>query len=200
MIKAAEALGRADEAEQARRELAEFRDADPRNVALDKRLAAVLKGEPPPQNDSERIRLAERAAQKSLYAASAMLYATAFASNQKLADNRLAEPAYNAACAAALAGCGQGKDDPPPDDAARTKLRHQALDWLKAELVAWRQVALTAAPGNKEQVARTLQRWKEDSDLAGIRDENALAKLPEDERTAFQELWSQVDQLLAKVH
>ena len=55
----------------------------------------------------------------------------------KLGDDRRAGHRYNAACAAALAGAGQGKDDPQPDDAAQAKLRGQALDWLKAERAAW---------------------------------------------------------------
>src|SRR5437763_2953473 len=37
---------------------------------------------------------------------------------------------YNAACAAALAGCGQGKDADQSDEKERGRLRRQALDWL----------------------------------------------------------------------
>ena len=50
----------------------------------------------------------------------------------------------------------------------------------------------------KAKVAPTLQHWKADADLAGIRDEKELAKLPEEERTAFKSLWNDVDQLLIK--
>ena len=57
---------------------------------------------------------------------------------------------------------------------------------------------MTVGPGNKEEVAKTLTHWKTDADLAGIRDENELAKLPEDERAAFQKFWKDVDELLAK--
>ena len=41
---------------------------------------------------------------------------------------------------------------------------------------------MTIATGNKELVARTLAYWKQDADLADIRDEPQLAKWPEDER------------------
>ena len=44
----------------------------------------------------------------------------------------------------------------------------------------------------------TLHRWKADTDLAGIRDEKELAKLPEVERATFKQLWHDVDQILAK--
>jgi hypothetical protein len=37
------------------------------------------------------------------------------------------------------------------------------------------------------------------SDLAGIRDAEALAKLPEPERQEWQALWADVDSLLAKI-
>ena len=40
--------------------------------------------------------------------------------------------------------------------------------------------------------------WRADSDLAGVRDAGALAKLPESERVAWRSLWAEVDALLAK--
>jgi hypothetical protein len=43
-----------------------------------------------------------------------------------------------------------------------------------------------------------LQHWKADTDLAGIRDESELNKLPEGEQTACRALWSEVEALLAK--
>ena len=55
----------------------------------------------------------------------------------KLAEDPASFRRYNAACSAAIAGCGKGKDDPPPDPATRTKLRSQALAWLSADLAAW---------------------------------------------------------------
>jgi hypothetical protein len=51
-------------------------------------------------------------------------------------------------------------------------------------------------PGNKELVAKTLNHWKNDTDLAGVRDEKELARLPEDERKVWQALWAEVDSLL----
>ena len=47
-------------------------------------------------------------------------------------------------------------------------------------------------------IAPTLKHWKADADLAGVRDEKELAKLPEEERAGFQQLWKDVDKLLAK--
>ena len=120
-----------------------------------------------PKDDSERIQLAIRANGKALHAMAARLVAEALANSPKLADDRLAwAPLQRRLRLAALAASGQGKDDPPPDDAARAKLRGQALDWLKAELKAWNRVAMTVGPENRATVAKTLADWKQDADLA----------------------------------
>jgi hypothetical protein len=102
------------------------------------------------------------------------------------------------ACAAALAGCGQGKDDPTPDANARAKLRAQALDWMKAELSTWEEVALTAGSSNKQLIAPTLAHWKQDLDLSGIRDDGDLAKLPEAERLAWTAFWGRVGEMFTQ--
>ena len=136
--------------------------------------------------------------EKSLHAASARLFAEALANNPKLADDRQDQHRYNAACAAALAGCGQGKDEPAPSDDAKTKLRRQAREWLQAELAAWTRILDSGTPDMKAKIAPTLKHWQSDADLAGIRDEKALAKLPETERNDNRALWSAVDDLLRK--
>ena len=170
LIEAARGLGDAEGVAEAERELAKLRDSDPAMVALDARLSAIIKGDQQPKDNADRLQLAQRAYDKALHATAARLWAEALAADPKLGDDRQAQHRYNAACAAALAGCGQGKDDPKPDDAAKAKLRKQALDWLKAELSAWKRVSMIVEPGNKELVAKTLAHWKQDSDLASIRD------------------------------
>ena len=54
-------------------------------------------------------------------------------------------------------------------------------------------------PGNKELVAKALNHWKKDPDLAGVRDDEELAKLPEAEREAWKTLWADVAALLKRV-
>lgn len=41
--------------------------------------------------------------------------------------------------------------------------------------------------------------WKHDSDLAGIRDADEVAKLPAEEQKAFIQLWADVAKLLKTV-
>ena len=198
LSKAARGLGREDEAIEAERERADLDASDPRCAALDARLAAMLKGEAPKDN-AERLALAQRAYDTQRYATASRLWAGALEADPKLADNPQAGNRYNAACAAALAGCGKGNDNPPPDDASKVKLRRQALDWLKAELAAWSKLVECGPPQTRPVVASTLEHWKDDSDLAGIRDAAPLAKLPQEERAACTQLWGDVDRLLSKL-
>ena len=197
LSKAARGLGRDDEAIEAERELADLTACDPRFAALDTRLAGLLNGEAPKDN-AERLALAQRAYDTQRYATATRLWAGALESDPKLADNPQAGTRYNAACAAALAGCGKGKDNPPPDDAAKVKLRCQALDWLKAEHAAWSKILESVPPQARPVVAANLKHWNEDSDLAGIRDDAALVKLPQEELAACKQLWGDVDRLLTK--
>ncbi len=41
-----------------------------------------------------------------------------------------------------------------------------------------------------------MKHWQRDGDLAGIRDQVALAKLPPEESEAFTQLWTDVAELL----
>jgi serine/threonine protein kinase len=198
LIEAYRGLNDAKGAAEAEQELAKFRASDPAMVAMDARLAAVMKGDQSPRDNGERLQLAQRAYDKALHASAARLWTEALAADPSLADDRQSQHRYNAACAAALAGCGQGKDDPRPDDAAKAKLRRQAHDWLRRELAAWAKILESVAADMKANVAPTLQHWKADADLAGIRDEKELAKLPEDERKDWRALWAEVDTLLKK--
>ena len=44
-----------------------------------------------------------------------------------------------------------------------------------------------------------MKHWQTDADLAGLRDKDALAKLPEAEAMVCRQLWADVDALLARV-
>jgi tetratricopeptide (TPR) repeat protein len=169
-----------------------------RMVALDARLPAVLKGEDRPTDVAERVIFARLGYERQLYDAAARLYTEAFRADPGLADDRRAVHAYNAACCAALAGCSQAKDDPPPDNAARVGLRRQALGWLRDELAAWSKLLDGGTPEARDGVQQALGHWKGDPDLAGLRDPSALAGLPADEQAACRALWSQVDGVLAR--
>ncbi|MFO0957902.1 MAG: serine/threonine-protein kinase [Isosphaeraceae bacterium] len=196
LIGAERGLGHDDEATRIRRELAEFRLHDPEFEPLDARLKAVLNGEEAREN-AERLALARRAYDTERFATAAKLWGEAFDSDSKLADSRNPQHRYNAACAAALAASGDGTD-PPADGEAKGHLRASALGWLKAELVAWSPFVEQGPPQARAFVAKTLQHWQKDADLAGIREADSLANLPEDERRSWQAFWEEVEALLKR--
>jgi tetratricopeptide (TPR) repeat protein len=131
-------------------------------------------------------------------AAAARFYAEAFAAHPQLPDDLRFQNRYNAACAAALAGCGRGQDAAGLDDAERARLRRQALDWLRADLTAWGQLLDKEPEQARPRVHRILRYWQWDGDFAGVRGDG-LAKLSEAERQPWQQLWADVERTLRKV-
>src|SRR5262249_47025636 len=98
----------------------------------------------------------------------------------------------------ALAAAGKGEDAARLADAAKAKLRRQTLDWLKADVAAWSKLLGSGPPQARPTIAKVLRHWQKDSDLAGLRDATALAKLPADEQKACIQLWAEVAALLKK--
>jgi tetratricopeptide (TPR) repeat protein len=127
--------------------------------------------------------------------AAAQFAVAIFAARPSLAE-KLDGCRYNAACSAALAGCGQGVDTVELAPPARADLRRQAHDWLTAELLGWQK--LVANPADRPALQKALRHWQKDSDLGGVRDPEALAKLPETERTCWQKLWTDVADILKR--
>jgi tetratricopeptide (TPR) repeat protein len=166
---------------------------------LGNRLSEVVKGRQP-TDSHEALMLAHLASSRFLYGAAARLWTLALADDPKTGDDRWAQLRYDTARAAALAGCGRSKDDPAPDDAAKAKLRSQALEWLRAAVVSWSQALEKKAGPERRLVVRLLEYCKGDPDFAGVRDADALAELPEDERKAWQALWADVDAVLKTAH
>jgi hypothetical protein len=162
------------------------------------RLPAVLRGEEKPRDNAERLAFAQVAYDQKKFAGATRLWAEALASDPKLRDDRRTGHRYNAACAAALAAAGQGKEEPPLDAAAKGKLRGQALDWLRAELTAWGKFLESGPPQARPVIVQVLSHWQKDTDLAGIRDKEAMAKLPAEEQKAFTQLWADVAAMLER--
>jgi hypothetical protein len=166
----------------------------------DRWIATVLLGKAKPADDAERVELAKlcQMPSKRLYVAATRFYAEAFANDARLADDLQTSNRYNAACTAALAGCGQGKDANKIDDKERARLRRQAMVWLRADLAHWTKQAESDKPMEGEAVQAKMKHWQADTDFAGVRDKDALEKLPAEERDAWQKLWDDVAALLAK--
>jgi tetratricopeptide (TPR) repeat protein len=163
-----------------------------RLAALETKLPAVLQGKHRPANAAEGLVFAHLCRAQKRYAAAARLQAKAFAADPKLAADLQAGHRYNAACFAALAAAGKGKDASKLDDRERARLRQHALDWLRADLVAW------AKAPDRTRLQTMLQHWQRDPDLAGVRGPEALRRLPPAEREGWRKLWLDVAELLRK--
>jgi hypothetical protein len=103
---------------------------------------------------------------------------------------------YRAACAASLAGGGQGAAA-DLDGQERARLREQALGWLRADLAQW-ETALSD-PSQARAAGQRLRGWQTDPNLAGLREDDALENYPEAERKAFRQLWHDVETLRTRL-
>jgi serine/threonine-protein kinase len=166
---------------------------------LDQRLPALLQGKARPASATEAIDFALLCHQyRGLHAASAHLFRAAFLARPELAQALDARYRYVAACAAALAGCGEGADALRLDAEGRRRWRQQALDWLRADLQAWQKQIENGTPAARAFAARMLQSWQQDGNLAGLRDAAGLAWLSEAERQTCRQLWADVEALLER--
>jgi tetratricopeptide (TPR) repeat protein len=162
---------------------------------LGPRLPALLMEQEQPRDAGECLALAQHCRQRKQFSDAVHWYGEAFAAQPALADDPSTGDRYNAACAAALSGCGQGQDAGRLSDKERAGLRKQARDWLRADLEAWRRLLEKGAEKNRWGIAHQLQYWLEDNDFAGERGEQAPAEGSPAERAAWQKLWQEVEAL-----
>jgi tetratricopeptide (TPR) repeat protein len=197
-------LSRYAEAEEAdRRALALMPSNDPnhleveaalRRARLGPRLAAVLRGDDRPASAAEGLDFATVCRYQWRLADAARLYADAYAADPKLAADLAAGHRHEAACCAALAGCGNGPGAPVPGDKEQARLLRQARTWLRADL-AQCSPHLAGSPSEKAWASAQLQRWQVEDALAGVRDAAGLAALPMAERKEWEAFWAEVNAL-----
>jgi serine/threonine protein kinase/Tfp pilus assembly protein PilF len=165
-----------------------------RLLALQKRLPAVLDG-----SDAASVTdLLDMATMCRLYgkekhlATAAHLFQQAF----KLQPALMEPYRYSAACTAVLAGSGHGKQPERFSDADRAQLRRQGRDWLQADFDLYARNARDGRFPAVFSAISHLRQWRHDADLASVRDAPELARLPDDERAAWQKLWQDVQHAL----
>jgi serine/threonine-protein kinase len=180
-------------------------------------LPAFMRGEYQPRDNDERFALLGACQFEQRYAAAARVYAQAFASDPGLADlltadciqrslredNRLDQaevlngsPRYQAARAAALAGCGRGRDAAGLGDAERVRWRRQACEWLRAELAVHKQSLRSGGVKEHRLSQRALEMWRVEPDLSPLRGPAWLPDLGEGEREEWSALWQSVQLVL----
>jgi serine/threonine-protein kinase len=169
--------------------------------SLEDRLPAVVQGKDRPAA-ADSLDLSELCFVKSRYATAARLYAEALAATPELTEDLRAGHRFNAARAAALAGGGHGDDAAGLREPELEGLRQQARDWLRLDLAAWAKKVDAGTEADTEaeriQARKTLSPWRDDPDLAGLRDAGALGRLPPAERQECQALWQEVAAVLRR--
>lgn len=164
-------------------------------LLLDHLLPAFRKGAAEPKDAKACVKLASICVRhKGLPAMAFRYFMQAFHDRPDLAKN----PDYldEAACAAALAGCGLGDDSSQLSDGQRGQFRAQALAWLRQALIATRVQWGAAEPDARKDARELVKNWQVDPDLRGVRDRDALDKLGEAERQDWLKFWDEVSELL----
>jgi hypothetical protein len=69
--------------------------------------------------------------------------------------------------------------------------------WLSEELASWTEQIASGNSADRDAATQAIASWKRDSELAGVREADGLAQLPEPERKVWQALWTNVDHRLA---
>jgi serine/threonine-protein kinase len=168
-----------------------------RLVLQEVKLPAFRKGEYQPQDNTERLALVDACRAKTLFLTAARLCADAFAADPKLAADLKAGHRYNAARYAALAAAGEGNDAAQLGKMEHARWRQQAVDWLRADLKLWVARLNGDKAADRAAVRKMLRHWQEDTDLAGLRDPEALTNLPPPEQESCRHLWAGVANTLA---
>ncbi|HKB42683.1 MAG TPA: tetratricopeptide repeat protein, partial [Gemmataceae bacterium] len=163
-----------------------------RELALVPRLPAVLRGEDKPADNAERVAFAAMAYDRMHFVVATRLWTEALATDPGLANDLRTAYRCDAARAAVLASSSQGEDATKLDDQERTRLRQQALGWLRADLVLLTGQIESGLPADRDAAQQALRRWQEESNLAGIREATGLEQLPPADRSVCAKLWAEV--------
>jgi tetratricopeptide (TPR) repeat protein len=168
-----------------------------RLAELDQKLAAVRSGKGQPASPAEALELASlcRHPARRLHATAAHFAVEAFAAQPNLAGDLGRQPRYYAACSAALTAAGRAEDAKGLSEADRAGLRRQALAWLRADLAVHARWAQRGNAKTRAAVRQRLAHWLQDADLAAVRDQEALGRLPWGERAEWHHLWEGANRL-----
>ena len=160
-------------------------------IPLESRVPALLAGTELPDPDARMLGLAEWCCKyRCQSVTSVRLYEAVFKTQPSLEADLNAGHRFHAACAAATAASGSDSEGAKLDDQAKAGLRMKALHWLSADRDAWIRRRKDAKPG--ELPAETVTPWLARKELASVRDQAALAQLPEAERENWRKLWADV--------
>lgn len=162
---------------------------------IETNLAAVLDGSMVPETGPQCLVYAEFFRGRQDWARATRYFADAFDSGTKFlqgGDRRT----FDAMCCAARAGAVE--PDVSDEDEARAESRALAHAWLREELQALDNELAAGTPRAAADVTWCTMRLRTNAALAGVRDAEALLRLPGDERARWSAVWADVDALAAR--
>jgi serine/threonine-protein kinase len=171
-----------------------------RFTTLERKLPAALDGPERPTAALDLTVLGHicaRGKQRRHAAAGARCFADAFDREPRLAGDVAQTNRSTAAALAVLAGTGRSLDSEALDSEARTRLRRQALAWLRADLALFGKYAGGGSWQERTFIRVALRSWADSPDLAAVRAPELLT-LPTEERTAWLTFWDEVSALRQK--
>jgi hypothetical protein len=159
-------------------------------------LPPILKTETPPAGTTGLSEWASLCRCLQQEAAAARLFRLQLGDHPSISADVRCQDHFEAACAAARAGCGLGKDADTLSETERAAWRQQALDWLRFDLKGWTALLSGGDVADRFTARQSLNVWKCHADLACVRDPAALARLPRPEHDSWQAFWTEVDTAL----
>jgi tetratricopeptide (TPR) repeat protein len=168
-----------------------------RLLELDRRLPTALRGEAE-LSGRERLEFAQLCLFKGRYLASARFAREAFAADKETAAEPRMGFYFDAACAAALAGCGRSEDARKLNPEERARWRSQALEWIRAGLRLLAEQLDRATPAGRAEAVEVLGEWQCYLDLACVREAKALGQLPAAERPQWEKFWADLGKVLER--
>jgi eukaryotic-like serine/threonine-protein kinase len=171
-----------------------------RLLKLEGNLDAILRGQELIAEPEKKLDVADLCRLTHRFSAAARFYREVFHDKPALAEDLWIEHRIHAAIAAAATGThsNPANDDTGLRDGERAGWRAQALEWIQAERAACARLIAEWLPENRARARKTLEILIHHRDLAPLRDETKLEQLPEPERKAWRESWSELNALLAK--
>jgi tetratricopeptide (TPR) repeat protein len=152
-----------------------------------------------PATPAEAIELAEFMYQspRRRYVFAVKLYSWAFAVDFAWADDIKKAHRYNAACLASMAAAGKDEEMTVFGTEEWGYLTGLALKWLQVDLAQRKTQA--QEPNQLLELRDQLTHWKNDPDLATIRDPAWLAAMPPTDRKLWEAFWRDVDAALLSI-
>jgi tetratricopeptide (TPR) repeat protein/tRNA A-37 threonylcarbamoyl transferase component Bud32 len=160
-------------------------------------LDALLARRDAPRDQDERLAMLAVCESTQRSAMTAALYAEVFDADPGLTVHPDTGRRYAAACCAARAGHGEGRDAAGLSDEQRARWHRQARNWLQSDLDSW-SAGLAAGTTDPRLVVQALSHWRANPDLASLREPEQLAPLAPDERDECLAIWSAVDAVIGR--